>query len=100
MAVIEFHDRTKRFDDLVAVDHLSFEVEASRVVGLLGPDGAGKTTTLRMLLGLASPDGGSATINGRSYRKLAAPQHVIGAVLDGSAAHRVEALAIISAFRR
>jgi ABC-2 type transport system ATP-binding protein len=87
MAVIELHDLTKRFGDLVAVDDLSFEVDSGRVVGFLGPNGAGKTTTLRMLLGLATPTEGSATINGRPYQELDQPLHVIGAVLDASDAH-------------
>ena len=87
MAVIELRDLTKRFGGLVAVDHLSFEVESGRVVGFLGPNGAGKTTTLRMLLGLAAPTGGSATINGRLYHELDQPLHIVGAVLDASAAH-------------
>jgi ABC-2 type transport system ATP-binding protein len=87
VAVIELHDLTKRFGDLVAVDDLSFEVDSGRVVGFLGPNGAGKTTTLRMLLGLATPTEGSATINGRPYQELDQPLHVIGAVLDASDAH-------------
>ncbi len=87
MAVIEFDGITKRFGKLVAVDHLSFEVEAGQVVGFLGPNGAGKTTTLRMLLGLVSPSEGKATINGRAYRELAQPLHVVGALLEASDIH-------------
>jgi ABC-2 type transport system ATP-binding protein len=87
MAVIELHDLTKRFGDLVAVDDLSFEVDSGQVVGFLGPNGAGKTTTLRILLGLATPTEGSATINGRPYQELNHPLHVVGAVLDASDAH-------------
>src|ERR1019366_2830792 len=81
VAVIELRDLTKRFGGLVAVDHLSFEVESGRGVGFLGPNGAGETTTLRMLLGLAAPTGGSATINGRLYHELDQPLHIVGAVL-------------------
>jgi ABC-2 type transport system ATP-binding protein len=87
MAVIELHDLTKRFGDLVAVDDLSFEVDSGQVVGFLGPNGAGKTTTLRILLGLAIPTEGSATINGRPYQELDQPLRVVGAVLDASDAH-------------
>jgi ABC-2 type transport system ATP-binding protein len=87
VAVIELRDLTKRFGGLVAVDHLSFEVESGRVVGFLGPNGAGKTTALRVLLGLAAPTEGSATINGRLYRELDQPLHIVGTVLDASAAH-------------
>ena len=87
MAVIEFDGITKRFGELVAVDHLSFEVQAGQVVGFLGPNGAGKTTTLRMLLGLVSPSEGKATINGRAYRELTQPLRVVGALLEASDVH-------------
>jgi ABC-2 type transport system ATP-binding protein len=87
VAVIELHDLTKHFGDLVAVDALSFEVDSGQVVGFLGPNGAGKTTTLRMLLGLATPTEGSAIIKGRPYKELDQPLHVVGAVLDASHAH-------------
>lgn len=55
---------TKRFGDLVAVDHLTLSVEQGEIFGFLGPNGAGKSTTLRMLLNLLRPDGGSARIMG------------------------------------
>ena len=51
---------TKRFGDVTAVDGLSFDLEAGSVTGFLGPHGAGKTTTLRMLLGRARPSNGRA----------------------------------------
>lgn len=55
---------TKSFPNVRAVDHLSFDVKAGEIFGLVGPDGAGKTTTLRMLSGVMPPDEGSATIAG------------------------------------
>src|SRR6185312_9196747 len=55
---------TKHFPGITAVNRLTFEVQAGEIFGLVGPDGAGKTTTLRMLAGVLSPDGGSATIAG------------------------------------
>jgi ABC-2 type transport system ATP-binding protein len=55
---------TKRYDDLVAVDHLDFEVHAGEIFGLLGQNGAGKTTTILMLLGLTEPSEGSARVVG------------------------------------
>ena len=55
---------TKHFPGLVAVNHLSFTVDAGEIFGLVGPDGAGKTTTLRMLAGVLVPDEGSATVAG------------------------------------
>ena len=53
---------TKSFGDLRAVDHLSFEVRAGEIFGLVGPDGAGKTTTLRLLAGIMPPDQGTARV--------------------------------------
>ena len=55
---------TKRFGDLTAVDNLSFTVEPGEIFGLVGPDGAGKTTTLRMLAGVLDADEGSAHVAG------------------------------------
>ena len=87
MSVIELKNLTKRFGDVVAVDHLSFSVESGTVVGFLGPNGAGKTTTLRMLLGLVAPSDGTATIKGQPYRALHSPTHVVGAALEASGAY-------------
>jgi ABC-2 type transport system ATP-binding protein len=87
MAVIEIRGLTKRFGAVVAVDQLSFQVEAGTVTGFLGPNGAGKTTTLRTLLGLVEPTAGSATINGRPYRQLPDPSHHVGAVLEAAEVH-------------
>ena len=54
---------TTRYRTVTAVDDLSVEVRSGRVTGFLGPNGAGETTTLQILLGLAAPDGGTAAIN-------------------------------------
>jgi len=54
----------KRFPGVTAVDHLNLEVHPGEIFGLVGPDGAGKTTTMRMLAGVLSPDEGSATVAG------------------------------------
>jgi ABC-2 type transport system ATP-binding protein len=62
--VILAHDLTKRFDGFTAVDHISFGVNAGEVVGYLGPNGSGKTTTIRMLLGLLQPSEGGASVLG------------------------------------
>jgi ABC-2 type transport system ATP-binding protein len=62
--VISVHNLTRRFGDFVAVDHINFDVQAGEVVGYLGPNGSGKTTTIRMLLGLLTPSDGSATVLG------------------------------------
>lgn len=55
---------TKRYGDLVAVDHLDLEVHAGEIFGLLGQNGAGKTTTILMLLGLTEPTEGAARVMG------------------------------------
>jgi ABC-2 type transport system ATP-binding protein len=83
---IELNDVTKRYGDTVAVDHLSFTVQPGIVTGFLGPNGAGKTTTMRMILGLDAPSGGTVTVNGQSYRRIPAPMHEVGALLDAKAA--------------
>ncbi|MDQ4059224.1 MAG: ABC transporter ATP-binding protein [Actinomycetota bacterium] len=62
--VIETRDLTKRYGDVVAVDGLTLRVRRGEVYGFLGPNAAGKTTTLRMLLGLAKPTSGAAMILG------------------------------------
>jgi ABC-2 type transport system ATP-binding protein len=62
--VIVAHNLTKRFDSFTAVDHISFSMNAGEVVGYLGPNGSGKTTTIRMLLGLLLPSEGEASVLG------------------------------------
>jgi ABC-2 type transport system ATP-binding protein len=62
--IIETHDLTRRFADLTAVDHLNLTIGKGEIFGLVGPDGAGKTTTVRMLCGLMSPTEGSARVAG------------------------------------
>jgi ABC-2 type transport system ATP-binding protein len=64
LPVIYVDELTRRFGDFVAVDHVSFEVNAGEIVGYLGPNGSGKTTTIRMLLGLLAPTEGSASVLG------------------------------------
>ena len=87
MAVIEAEALTKSFGPVLAVDDLSFAIEAGTVVGFLGRNGAGKTTTLRMLVGLVRPDAGRATIAGHPYAKLPARARRVGAVLEASGIH-------------
>jgi ABC-2 type transport system ATP-binding protein len=85
MAEISVERLTKRYGETLAVDDLSFTVEAGRVTGFLGPNGSGKSTTLRALLGLLTPTSGSATIAGQPYRALAAPLREVGAMLEAAA---------------
>ena len=57
-AAIDVHDLTKRYAGRAVVDHLSIRVERGLIFGFLGPNGSGKTTTIRMLCGLLTPDEG------------------------------------------
>src|SRR2546426_11514936 len=68
--VVTCESLTKHYGDVVAVDGVTFTLEAGTVTGFLGPNGAGKTTTLKMLLGLAEPTAGEAHVFGRRYRDL------------------------------
>ena len=64
MNVIEVHNLAKRFGNFTAVNHISFQVEASEIFGFLGANEAGKTTAMRILCGLLSPSSGEAMVAG------------------------------------
>ncbi|MFE7128611.1 ATP-binding cassette domain-containing protein [Streptomyces sp. NPDC057617] len=85
--VIETRGLTKRFrGGQLAVDRLDLTVPAGSVFGFLGPNGSGKTTTIRMLMGLIQPTAGSATLLGRPVPRAARavlPQ--VGALIEGPA---------------
>jgi ABC-2 type transport system ATP-binding protein len=85
--VVETEGLTKVFGPVRAVQDLSFAAAPGRITGFLGPNGSGKTTTLRMLLGLVHPTSGTALIGGRRYQELPNPRSVVGAVLEASAFH-------------
>jgi len=88
MPAIEADHLTKRFGKKVlAVDDVSFSIEAGTITGVLGPNGAGKTTTLRMILDLVRPTSGSVRILGSRYRALRSPATRVGALLDASGFH-------------
>jgi ABC-2 type transport system ATP-binding protein len=61
---IDVHDLVKRYGPRTVVDHVNLTVEQGRICGFLGPNGSGKTTTLRMICGLLTPDGGGGTCLG------------------------------------
>jgi ABC-2 type transport system ATP-binding protein len=67
--IIETRGLTRRFGALTAVDHLDLSVARGEIFGLVGPDGAGKTTTLRMLCGLMDPSEGSARVAGHDVAR-------------------------------
>jgi ABC-2 type transport system ATP-binding protein len=78
---------TKMFGALKAVDDLTFSVRPGVVTGFLGPNGSGKTTTLRCVLGLLRPTSGTATIGGVPYARLREPIGTVGAALEASSFH-------------
>jgi ABC-2 type transport system ATP-binding protein len=105
--MIEIHALTKRYGTTTAVSDLTFAVRPGTVTGFLGPNAAGKSTTMRMILGLDEPTSGSVTVNGRPPRAHAAPLHELGGLLDPravhpsrSAYHHLLALAQTSGIRR
>ena len=68
-AAIQVLDLTRRYDTLVAVDHLTFLTETASIFGLLGPNGAGKSTLIKMLTTLLPPTSGSALVAGFDIRQ-------------------------------
>jgi ABC-2 type transport system ATP-binding protein len=66
---IKVADLTKKFGDFTAVDRVNFEIRRGEIFGLLGPNGSGKTTTIRMITGLLMPTSGSAFVLGRDMTK-------------------------------
>jgi ABC-2 type transport system ATP-binding protein len=85
--MIQVQGLTKRYGQMSAVDDLSFEVRPGRVTGFLGANGAGKSTTLRVIMGLDAPDAGRAIVNGQAYHDLGWPLREVGAHLDAKAFH-------------
>ncbi|WP_405676478.1 ATP-binding cassette domain-containing protein [Streptomyces sp. NBC_00868] len=85
--MIEVKGLTKRHDDVLAVDNLSFTVRPGTVTGFLGPNGAGKSSTMRMILGLNRPTAGTATVDGRPFVARQAGLHHVGALLDAGDVH-------------
>lgn len=84
-AVISAENLTKKYGDLVAVDHASFDIPAGAITGFVGPNGAGKTTTIRMLLGLVRPSTGTARILEHSIAEPESYLPYVGAMIEGPA---------------
>ena len=63
--MVEFRNISKRYDQITAVEDVSIKVNPGELFGLIGPDGAGKTSLFRMLVTLLLPDDGSITIDGK-----------------------------------
>ena len=78
---------TKSYKKVPVVRDVSLRCEPGTVTGFLGANGAGKSTTLKMIVGLVRPDRGTATIDGRPFVELPNPTRVVGTLLDASAMH-------------
>ena len=69
MLNIELDSLTKKFGEKTVVDNVSLSIEKGELFGLLGPNGPGKTTTIKILCGLLEPTGGTAKVGGHDVRK-------------------------------
>ncbi len=78
---------TKRYRRVAAVDGVTFACEPGTITGFLGRNGAGKSTTLRMITGLTRPDAGRATVAGKRFAELPNPARTVGTLLDAAAFH-------------
>jgi len=83
--MIEAHELTKRYGDTTAVHSLSFTIAPGTVTGFPGPNGAGNSTTMRMIMGLDRPTSGTVTVNGKPYRQHRSPLREVGGLLEASA---------------
>ena len=82
---ISVTDLSKKYGDQVAVSHATFEVPLGTICGFVGPNGSGKTTTMRMLLGLITPTGGTGEILGESIKHPERYLPRVGAMIEGPA---------------
>ena len=79
--MLDVQDVTKRFGGLTAVNHVSFAVQPGEILGYLGPNGSGMSTTVKMLTGLLRPTSGSIRFNGRDIDEdLVAYKQMVGYV--------------------
>jgi len=87
MTQVDVRGLTKEFGRMTAVRDMSFTAPAGKVTAFLGPNGSGKTTTLRMVLGLVRPTAGQALIGGVPYARLGQPRRQVGALLEATSFH-------------
>ena len=87
MTRLQFTGLTKRYGHVTAVDDLTFSPAPGRVTGFVGNNGAGKSTSIRMLLGLTRPTAGTATVDGSPYADLPDPLRAVGALVDPNVFH-------------
>lgn len=83
--MIEVRELVKDYQGKRAVNRLSFTARPGVVTGFLGPKGAGKSTTMRIILGMDAPTSGTALVNGQRHTALDRPAHTVGALLDTGA---------------
>jgi len=84
-AAISVKDLSKKYGDRFAVSHATFEVPLGTICGFVGPNGSGKTTTMRMLLGLITPTAGTGEILGESIQHPNRYLPRVGAMIEGPA---------------
>ena len=82
---ISVKDLTKIYGERSALSHATFEVPLGTVCGFVGPNGSGKTTTIRMLLGLITPSGGTGTVLGENITHPERYLPRVGAMIEGPA---------------
>ena len=82
MPTLSFHQLRKQYGPVQALNGFTASVLPGRVTAFLGANGAGKTTSMRVILGLSAPTSGDATIDGQRYGELPHPLRIVGAVLD------------------
>ena len=85
--MIEARNLTKRYGNKLAVSDVSFTVKPGIVTGFLGPHGAGKSTTMRLIVGLDAPTGGEVRVNGRRYADFRAPLREVGLLPEARSVH-------------
>ncbi|MFT0846692.1 ATP-binding cassette domain-containing protein [Actinomycetaceae bacterium L2_0104] len=86
--MITIENLTKKHGARTVLSEISFQAQPGRVTAFLGANGAGKSSTLRILLGIDHATSGRALIDGAPYATLRSPLRRVGSVLDGSGAHR------------
>jgi len=93
---ISVSDLSKKYDDRLAVSHINFEVPLGTVCGFVGPNGSGKTTTMRMLLGLITPTTGQGHILGEPIEHPERYLSRVGAMIEGPAFYGHENLMVLA----
>ena len=85
--MIEARGLTKTFGSKTAVNDVSFTIAPGKVTGFLGPYGAGKSSSMRLMVGLDRPTAGTVTINRQSYARMKSPLREVGVLLDAKGVH-------------